>query len=149
MFNIGSRGNSQFRKGLGDGSPSVLAEKALTDYFAGAEIGADKSGKQILDTLNKYGKEANNEFNKGLNKKTSENELFGSLSNSLLKGINEGNFDSVLKLNRNIIMQGTNIPKNNINNNVYNVNIYTQTLDENKLEQCFKYVNRKFGNIYS
>lgn len=149
LFNIGSRGNSQFRKGLGDGSPSVLAEKALTDYFAGAEIGADKSGKQILDTLNKYGKEANNEFNKGLNKKTSENELFGSLSNSLLKGINEGNFDSVLKLNRNIIMQGTNIPKNNINNNVYNVNIYTQTLDENKLEQCFKYVNRKFGNIYS
>ena len=66
LFNIGQRGNSNFRKGLGDGSPSVLAKKALIDNFAGAEIGADKSGKDFVKSLNDYGSLANDEFTNAL-----------------------------------------------------------------------------------
>lgn len=150
LFNIGHRGNSQFRKGLGDGSPSVLAEEALDDYFKGAEIGANKSGRKILNTLNNYGKEANNEFNKGLNKKRTNNNLFKSISNELINSAYNGSLNSLIKLSDNGIVKNSAIPQKNINNsNVYNVNIYAQTLDEKKLEQCFNYVNKKYGNMYS
>ncbi len=150
LFNIGHRGNSQFRKGLGDGSPSVLAEEALNDYFEGAEIGANKSGKKILDTLNNYGREANNEFNKGLNKKKTNNNLFKSVSSDLINSAYNGSLNKIIGLSNNGIIKNSTIPQKNINNrNVYNVNIYTQTLDEQKLEQCFNYINKRYGNMYS
>ena len=66
LFNIGNRGNSQFRKGLGDGSPSILAERALIDYFAGANIGMNDAGKDLLKDMNKYGEKANSEFSEAL-----------------------------------------------------------------------------------
>lgn len=125
LFNIGQTANENLRKGLGDGSPSVLAKQALIDYFLGADIGIEKQGNKTINELEKYGALMHNEFSKSLTD-----------NNILRAGKLQG------KLNSNLIESQKTIfttPKI-----IFNV----QELDEAKLQQCFDYVNRKFGSQY-
>lgn len=135
LFNLGNLGNLKFRKGLGDGSPSILAKKALIDYFAGAEIGAEKSGKDFVKSLNEYGTLANEEFSKALAYDDANKKL--KHLNDLPKNIN--GLQTAL----------TNQVKetSNINYNVTNI-FNVQELDEQRLQQCFNYINRKFSEKY-
>lgn len=125
LFNIGKTANQNFRDGLGDGSPSILAEKALIDYFKGADIGAEKQGKKSLKRIGNIGTKFNESF--------TDNLINSNLDAFDLK---QG------KISNNIINSTRTIfttPQI-----VFNV----QELDEAKLQQCFNYVNRKFGSQY-
>lgn len=125
LFGIGRRGNQNMRDGLGDGSPSVLAKTALIDYFLGADIGIKKQAPKTLSEIGKYGKKINEEFAK--------NMRFSEIQD--LEKMQGG-------LNRQIINNTRTIfttPQINFN---------VQELDEAKLQQCFNYVNKKFGSHY-
>lgn len=125
LFGIGRKGNQKMRDGLGDGSPSVLAKQALVDYFLGADIGIKKQGAKTLDNISEYGSKINEEFSK--NMKIPQVQDFGKLQGSLSNQI----IDSTKT-----IFTTPQI--------VFNV----QELDEAKLQQCFDYINRKFGSKY-
>ena len=135
LFNLGRKGNSNFRSGLGDGSPSILAKKALVDYFAGAEIGADKSGKDFVKSLNEYGALANEGFSKAL--------AYDDV-NKKLKHLNDlpKNINGLQTALTNQVKETSNINYNVTN--IFNV----QELDEQRLQQCFNYINRKFSEKY-
>ena len=125
LFNIGRTGNQNLRNGLGDGSPSVLAKQALIDYFLGADIGIKKQGNKTVEELGKYGEIMHNEFTKSL------------INKDLLEAKQlQGKFSSNLIDSQKTIFTTPQI--------VFNV----QELDEAKLQQCFNYVNRKFGSQY-
>lgn len=66
LFGIGRQGNQSMRKGLGDGSPSVLAEEALVDYFLGADNGIEKQGDKTIKNIQDYAKMMNAEFGENL-----------------------------------------------------------------------------------
>lgn len=66
LFGIGRQGNKSMRDGLGDGSPSVLAEEALVDYFLGADKGIEKQGNKTIENIQKYAQKMNTNFNKTL-----------------------------------------------------------------------------------
>lgn len=139
LFNIGNRGNSQFRKGLGDGSPSILAERALIDYFAGANIGMNDAGKDLLKDMNKYGEKANSEFSEALQ--------YSKINKKIKYGIDiPKNINGLQSALTSEVKKASNINYNiNYNiNNIFNV----QELDKERLEQCFNYINRKFGSKY-
>lgn len=135
LFNIGNRGNSQFRKGLGDGSPSILAERALIDYFAGANIGMNDAGKDLLKDMNKYGEKANSEFSQALQ--------YNKINKKIKYGIDiPKNINGLQSALTSEVKKASNINYNI--NNIFNV----QELDKERLEQCFNYINRKFGSKY-
>lgn len=125
LFGIGRKGNQRMRDGLGDGSPSVLAKEALTDYFLGADIGAKKGAKRTLENINDYGSDIHKQFVKSMNAPAIQDfgKLQGKLSNQII--------DSTKT-----VFTTPQI--------VFNV----QELDEAKLQQCFNYINRKFGSAY-
>lgn len=135
LFNLGKRGNSNFRSGLGDGSPSVLAKKAIIDYFAGAEIGADKSGKDFVKSLNNYGKLANDEFTNALSYENINKQLKQGFK--IPKNIN--GLQSALTAQ---VKESSNVNYNV--NNIFNV----QELDKERLEQCFNYIDRKYSTKF-
>lgn len=66
LFGIGRQGNQSMRKGLGDGSPSVLAEEALVDYFLGADNGIEKQGDKTIKNIQEYARKMNTEFGENL-----------------------------------------------------------------------------------
>lgn len=135
LFNIGNRGNSQFRKGLGDGSPSILAERAIIDYFAGANIGMNDAGKDLLKDMNKYGEKANSEFSEALQ--------YNKINKKIKYGIDiPKNINGLQSALTSEVKKASNINYNI--NNIFNV----QELDKERLEQCFNYINRKFGSKY-
>lgn len=135
LFNIGNRGNSQFRKGLGDGSPSILAERAIIDYFAGANIGMNDAGKDLLKDMNKYGEKANSEFSEALQ--------YSKINKKIKYGIDiPKNINGLQSALTSEVKKASNINYNI--NNIFNV----QELDKERLEQCFNYINRKFGSKY-
>lgn len=135
LFNIGNRGNSQFRKGLGDGSPSILAERALIDYFAGANIGMNNAGKDLLKDMNKYGEKANNEFSEALQ--------YSKINKKIKYGIDiPENINRLQSALTNEVKKASNISYNI--NNIFNV----QELDKERLEQCFKYINKKYSDKF-
>lgn len=134
LFNVGNRGNRQFRAGLGDGSPSVLAEKAMSDYFAGANIGMKSSGKKFLKSMNKYGSDANNEFSSALHTE----EIISKMQNGMFSNSKKNNLQTAF--NRQA-------PANN-NSICNNITFNIQELDKARLEQCFDYINKKFGLQY-
>ena len=113
------------RDGLGDGSPSVLAKQALIDYFLGADIGVEKQGTKTLNNISDYATKINKEFSESLYMPQIKNlgKLQGNLSNKIID-------------NTKTVFTTPQI--------VFNV----QELDESKLQQCFNYVNNKFGSKY-
>lgn len=122
LFGIGKKGNQSMRDGLGDGSPSVLAKKALIDYFLGADIGIEKQGSKTLDKISDYASMMNEEFSKNMNFPQIHDfgKLQGKLSNKII--------DST--------------------KTVYttpNLTIYTQEFDARKIADE---VNKVFGSQY-
>ena len=134
LYNIGHRGNNQFRAGLGDGSPSVLAEKAIEDYFAGADIGMESSGKKLLKSMNRYGSDANNEFSSALRAE----EIISKMENGTISSSKKNNLQTTFNRQAPVKNYST------CNNITFNI----QELDEARLEQCFNYINKKFGLQY-
>lgn len=124
LFGIGRQGNQRMRDGLGDGSPSILAKKALIDYFLGANIGIDKSAPNLVNKMEKYGTKINEKFGTALNNRNIQ--LSSKMPNATSK---------LVEKNKTIFTT----PQI-----VFNV----QELDEKKLEQCFDYINNKFGSRY-
>lgn len=135
LFNIGNRGNSQFRKGLGDGSPSILAERALIDYFAGANIGMNDAGKDLLKDMNKYGEKANSEFSEALQ--------YSKFNKKIKYGIDiPKNINGLQSALTSEVKKASNINYNI--NNIFNV----QELDKERLEQCFNYIDKKYSDKF-
>ena len=65
-----------------------------------------------------------------------------SVARSVIEGFDSGGFDKLLNMNTNPYIK--NLPQNNTTNNVTNnLNVYTQTFDEQKLDQVFEYFNKK------
>ena len=112
------------RDGLGDGSPSVLAERALVDYFLGADIGIEKQGNKTIRNIQDYAKKMNTQFNK-----TMINKNFNT------NGISRAMSSRIMNTNKTIFTT----PQI-----VFNV----QQLDEKNLDKCFNYINKKFGSKY-
>ena len=87
LFGIGRKGNQSMRDGLGDGSPSVLAEDALIDYFLGADKGIEKQGGKTIKNIQGYAKKINSNFNKTLG--TAELGLsnkIGAINSKIING---------------------------------------------------------------
>lgn len=72
-----------------------------------------------------------------------------SVAKSIIEGFDKGGFAKLLNTGNMPNLSNATPNKNINNNNVCNVNIYAQNLDEQKLEQCFNYINKKYGNMYS
>lgn len=124
LFGIGRQGNQRMRDGLGDGSPSILAERALVDYFLGADIGIEKQGDKTIRNIEDYAKKMNTQFNK-----TMINKNFNT------NGISRAMSSRIMNTNKTIFTT----PQI-----VFNV----QQLDEKNLDKCFNYINKKFGSKY-
>lgn len=124
LFGIGRQGNQRMRDGLGDGSPSILAERALVDYFLGADIGIEKQGNKTIRNIQDYAKKMNTQFNK-----TMINKNFNT------NGISRAMSSRIMNTNKTIFTT----PQI-----VFNV----QQLDEKNLDKCFNYINKKFGSKY-
>lgn len=87
LFGIGKKGNQSMRDGLGDGSPSVLAEEALVDYFLGADKGIKKQGTKTIQNIQDYAKKINTNFDKTLG--TAElglNNKIGAINSKIING---------------------------------------------------------------
>ena len=122
LFGIGRQGNQSMRDGLGDGSPSALAEEALVDYFLGADNGIEKQGRKTINKIKDYAQDINEKFGKTLG--TAELGI-----NQKLSAINSK------------IINGT--------KTIYttpNLNIYTQ--GEVDIRKIANEVNRIFGSQY-
>lgn len=124
LFGIGRQGNQRMRDGLGDGSPSILAERALVDYFLGADNGIEKQGNKTIRNIQDYAKKMNTQFNK-----TMINKNFNT------NGISRAMSSKIINTNKTIFTT----PQI-----VFNV----QQLDEKNLDKCFNYINKKFGSKY-
>ena len=120
------------RREIGHGA---LAERALIDYFAGANIGMNDAGKDLLKDMNKYGEKANSEFSEALQ--------YSKINKKIKYGIDiPKNINGLQSALTSEVKKASNINYNI--NNIFNV----QELDKERLEQCFNYINRKFGSKY-
>lgn len=122
LFGIGKKGNQSMRDGLGDGSPSVLAEEALVDYFLGADNGIEKQGPKTIRNIQDYAQKINTNFGKTLD--TAElglNDKIGAINSKIINGT------------RTIYTTPT-------------LNIYTQ--GELDIRKVADEVNRVFGSQY-
>ena len=131
LFNTGQRANSNMRAGLGDGSPSVLAKKALIDYFLGADIGAEKQAPKTLNKIEKYGKEMNDVFTE-------------QMSATEFKGIKIPKVREMEKLQSNL--NGKVDEKTKMIFTTPTLNIYTQ--GEVNIREIADEVNKIFGSKY-
>ena len=87
LFGIGKRGNQSMRDGLGDGSPSVLAEEALVDYFLGADKGIIKQGNKTIKNIQEYANKINEKFGKTLGSADLEiNKKLGAINSKIING---------------------------------------------------------------
>ena len=87
LFGIGRKGNQRMRDGLGDGSPSVLAEDALIDYFLGADIGIKKQGNKTIKNIEGYAQKINKQFGKTLgNTDIGINDKISSINSKIING---------------------------------------------------------------
>ena len=131
LFNTGQKANSNMRAGLGDGSPSVLAKKALVDYFLGADIGVKKQAPKTLNKIEKYGKEMNDVFAE-------------QMSATEFKGIKIPKVREMEKLQSNL--NGKVDEKTKMVFTTPTLNIYTQ--GEVNIREIADEVNKIFGSKY-
>lgn len=122
LFGIGRQGNQRMRDGLGDGSPSVLAEEALVDYFLGADIGVKKQAPKTLNKISDYASKMNDEFTNTL--RFPQVQDFGKIQG----GINRKIIDNTKTIFTTL-----------------NLTIYTQEFDARKIANE---VNKIFGSQY-
>lgn len=124
VWNLGERIVSSLNGSLDEHSPSKLSEKSGINFVQGAINGITSKEKEALNLVNKFGNNLINNFNAGFNGKS----LNTDFTNTKLSS-------QVIDSTKTIFTT----PQI-----VFNV----QELDEAKLEQCFNYINRKFGSKY-
>ena len=124
LFGIGRKGNQKMRDGLGDGSPSVLAKEAVIDYFLGADIGAKKQGPKTVKNIEEYAKQINQNFGKTLGSADlGINNKLGAINSKIINGTKTVYTTPQITFN-------------------------VQKMNEENLQECFNFINRKFGSQY-
>ena len=124
VWNLGKKLLSSFNGSLDEHSPSKLSEESGVNFVEGTILGITSKQKEALKLVDKLGKDLINKFNNNFN----ATALNTTLANA--------------KLNSQVIESTKTIfttPQITFN---------VQELDEAKLEQCFNYINRKFGSQY-
>lgn len=124
VWNLGKQLLSSFNGSLDEHSPSKLSEESGMNFVEGTILGITSKQKEALNLVDKLGKDLISKFNNNFN----ATALNSSLANA--------------KLNSQVIDSTKTVfttPQI-----VFNV----QELDDAKLEQCFNYINRKFGSQY-
>ena len=124
VWNLGERIVSSLNGSLDEHSPSKLSEKSGINFVQGAINGITSKEKEALNLVNKFGSNLINKFNAGFNGQS----LNTDFTNTKLSS-------QVIDSTKTIFTTPQII---------FNV----QELDESKLEQCFNYINRKFGSQY-
>ena len=124
VWNLGKNILSSLNNSLDEHSPSKLSEESGINFVQGTIDGITSKEKEALNLVNKLGSNLINKFNSGFNGKL----LNDNFANSKLSS-------QVIDNTRTVFTT----PQI-----VFNV----QELDEAKLEQCFNYINRKFGSQY-
>ena len=124
---LGSRMTSTLNSSLDEHSPSKITEKSGENFVLGAKEGILNKAKDLYNTVGIFGNNLINKFDENVISKYFQIRKMQSL---------EGTINSNMINNTNTIVTTPQI--------VFNV----QQLDESKLEQCFNYVNRKFGSKY-
>lgn len=124
---LGSKMISRLNSSLDEHSPSRLTEESGENFVLGAKKGVLNKAKDIYKTVGDFGGNLVSKFDESIISKYSQiqkmKSLQGAISNEMIN-------------NTKTIFTTPQI--------VFNV----QQLDESKLEQCFNYVNRKFGSKY-
>lgn len=124
---LGSKMISRLNSSLDEHSPSRLTEESGENFVLGAKKGMLNKAKDIYKTVGDFGGNLVSKFDESIISKHSQiqkmKSLQGAISNEMIN-------------NTKTIFTTPQI--------VFNV----QQLDESKLEQCFNYVNRKFGSKY-
>lgn len=124
---LGSKMISRLNSSLDEHSPSRLTEESGENFVIGAKKGVLNKAKDIYKTVGDFGGNLVSKFDESIISKYSQiqkmKSLQGAISNEMIN-------------NTKTIFTTPQI--------VFNV----QQLDESKLEQCFNYVNRKFGSKY-
>ena len=124
IWELGKNILSSFNSSLDEHSPSKLSEESGENFVEGTILGITSKQKEALNLVNKLGEDLINKFNNSFN----TTALKSSFSNSELSS-------QVIDSTKTVFTT----PQI-----VFNV----QELDEAKLEQCFNYINRKFGSQY-
>lgn len=124
VWNLGKNILASLNNSLDEHSPSRLSEKSGINFVQGTINGVLSKEKEALNLVDKLGSNLVDKFNSSFNAEA----LNPSFANA--------NLNSRVIDNAKTIFTTPQI--------VFNV----QELDEAKLQQCFNYINRKFGSQY-
>ena len=124
---LGSKMVSRFNASLDEHSPSKLTEDSGENFVLGAKRGVKNKEKDMYKTIESLGKNLVSKFDENMILKYSQIEKMQKL---------QGSLKSIMIDSTKTIFTTPQI--------VFNV----QELDKDRLEQCFKYVNKKFGTMY-
>lgn len=124
---LGSKMISRLNSSLDEHSPSRLTEESGENFVVGAKKGVLNKAKDIYKTVGDFGGNLVSKFDESIISKYSQLQKMQSL---------QGSISSEMINSTKTVFTTPQI--------VFNV----QQLDESKLEQCFNYVNRKFGSKY-
>lgn len=124
---LGSKMVSRFNASLDEHSPSKLTEDSGENFVLGAKRGVKNKEKDMYKTIESLGKNMVSKFDENMILKYSQIEKMQKL---------QGSFKSTMIDSTKTIFTTPQI--------IFNV----QELDEARLEQCFQYINKKFGTMY-
>lgn len=122
VWNLGKNILASLNNSLDEHSPSRLSEESGINFVQGIIKGTASKEREALNLVGKFGKDLINKFN-------------GSFDSSI-SALPSANLSSKVIDSTKTIFTTPQI--------VFNV----QELDEAKLQQCFNYVNKKFGSQY-
>lgn len=123
VYNLGQGMISELRASINSHSPSKETIDIGQDFDIGILLGVRNKKKDVLNEIEKLGTDS-----------------VSALNNNL-------NFENIEKLNNGLATQVINSSKNIFTtpNIVFNV----QEMNEENLNRCFNYINRKFGSAYN
>lgn len=124
---LGSKMTTQLNKSLDEHSPSKITEESGENFVLGAKKGILNKAKDIYKTVGLFGNNLVNKFDENIISKYSQIKKMQSL---------QGSIDSEMINSTKTVFTTPQI--------VFNV----QKLNESNLEQCFNYINKKFGSRY-
>lgn len=124
---LGSKMVSRFNASLDEHSPSKLTEDSGENFVLGAKRGVKNKEKDMYKTIESLGKNLVSKFDDNMILKYSQIEKMQKL---------QGSLKSTMIDSTKTIFTTPQI--------VFNV----QELDKARLEQCFQYINKKFGTMY-
>ena len=118
---------SRFNASLDEHSPSKLTEDSGENFVLGAKQGVKNKEKDMYKTIESLGKNLVSKFDDNMILKYSQIEKMQKL---------QGSLKSTMIDSTKTIFTTPQI--------AFNV----QELDKARLEQCFQYINKKFGTMY-